>query len=128
MTDPAAEGYIGVEMRVRGQVEGEGSLVVEGSIEGPVAIEGALSLGTEGHLSGPVRATSLTVAGRLEGDVDTAESVVVSSGGLIIGDVRASRVAIDDGGSLDGAIEMDFDLPELESPANRKPARRRSKR
>jgi len=47
--------------------------------------------------------------------VTAAGAVAVRPGGRLVGDVRARRIAIDDGGALEGGIEMDFDLPEGEA-------------
>ncbi len=36
------------------------------------------------------------------------------AGGRVRGDVRAARLSIDDGGAIDGVLEMDFDLGAVE--------------
>jgi cytoskeletal protein CcmA (bactofilin family) len=112
MNRSAAEGVIGPQLVVRGRVDGKGDLRVDGVLEGEVAIEGALAIGPEGTVSGAVHARNVEVSGELHGPVQAAEGVAIRAGGRVHGDVRARLIAIDDGASLHGGIEMDFDLGE----------------
>lgn len=104
-------GTIGPDLVVHGKLDGKSDLRIEGIFEGEIDIEGTLSIGPEGRVRGPARVVSLEVEGELHGDVDASESVHLRPGGRLLGDVRARRVAIDDGGSLQGGIDMEFESP-----------------
>ncbi len=109
-----AVGYVGPGLVVRGRVSGDGDLRCDGTLEGSVALEGALVVG--GRVVGPVRARAVAVEGRLEGAV-TAGELNVLAGGRLVGDVRATRIGLDDGGSIQGTVDMDVDLPLGEGDA-----------
>ena len=68
-------------------------------------------MGPEGAVTAPCRVGSLDVEGEVRGNVDAQGSVAIRAGGRLIGDVRARRISVDDGATLQGGIEMDFDLP-----------------
>jgi len=104
------EGVVGPLLVVRGRIGGEGSLRVDGVVEGEIDLEGSLVVGPEGTVVGPVRAQAIEVDGEVHGRVQAGEVVTLRAGGLIQGDVRARRIAIDDGASLHGGIEMDFEV------------------
>lgn len=112
MSSRSAEGVIGPHLVVRGRLDGKGELRVEGVLEGELEIDGSLVVGPDGTVVGPVRARSVEVAGEVHGDVHATEGVAIRAGGRVQGDVRARRIAIDDGASLHGGIEMDFDVGE----------------
>lgn len=94
---------------MNGRVHGEGVIEIAGRMEGPVEVDGHVLV--SGHLSGLLRARHAHVQGVVEGDVIGAE-VRIAAGGRVIGDVRAARIGLDDGGILDGSVEMDVQLPE----------------
>jgi cytoskeletal protein CcmA (bactofilin family) len=112
---PRQEGLIGPDLEVRGVVAGAADLRVEGSIEGTVSLEGSLTVAPDGSVTmasdadGPLKVMGVELAGELRGSVLAAGTVHIREGGRLVGDVRARRLAIDDGGSLEGAVEMDFD-------------------
>ena len=110
MQRQTVEGVIGPLVVVRGRVAGKGDLRVEGVVEGEIETEGAVVVGPDATVVGPLRARSVEVDGEVHGRVHADEGVTLRAGGLVHGDVRARRIAIDDGASLHGGIEMDFEV------------------
>lgn len=111
MNSRRADGIIGSELVVHGKLGGKSDLRIDGVFEGEVVLEGTLTVGPEASLVGPLSVAELTVEGEVRGDVAATDGVVVRPGGRLIGDVRARRIGIEDGGSLQGGIEMDFEVP-----------------
>lgn len=109
------DGSLGPDLVVQGRLSGKSdSLRIDGVVEGEVDVDAAVTVGPDGRLSAPTRVHSLDVEGEVRGDVTATGGVTIHAGGRLSGDVRAKRIAIDDGGSLQGGIDMDFDLPEEE--------------
>lgn len=106
-----ADGCIGADLVVHGTLSGKSDLRIDGVLDGQLRVEGTVTIGPEGSVVAPVRVGSLEVEGELRGDVVASGSVSVRAGGRLIGDVRARRICVDDGGSLQGGIEMEFELP-----------------
>jgi cytoskeletal protein CcmA (bactofilin family) len=101
---------------VRGRIHGEGDLVIEGQVEGEVALRGDLTVAEGAELtSKTVEAQSVTIAGALEGDVNASGPVRLGSSARVRGDLRGSTVSIDEGARFSGRLECEFTLPpELE--------------
>ena len=112
MNSRRTDGIFGPDLVVHGSLDGKSDLRIEGVFEGAIDLEGALTVGPEACVVAPIRVEGLVVEGEVRGDVDASGSVAVRPGGRLLGDVRARRIGIDDGGSLEGGIDMDFDLPE----------------
>lgn len=114
MSSRRADGSIGPDLVVRGVLSGKSDLRVDGVFDGEIELEGVLFVGPDGAVDAPLVVGSLEVEGEVRGDVAARESVTVRAGGRLLGDVRARRIHIDDGASLEGGIDMDFELPGSE--------------
>src|SRR5579884_184428 len=103
---------IGSGARIRGRIHGDGDLVVEGQVEGDLAIRGELTIAEGASVtSEAVEAQSVTVAGTLEGDVAATGPVRLVAGSRVRGNLRGSAVSIEDGARFSGRLDCEFDLP-----------------
>jgi cytoskeletal protein CcmA (bactofilin family) len=110
---------IGSGARIRGRVHGEGNLVIEGHLEGELAIRGDVTI-TEGAsvTSETVEAHTVTIAGAFEGDVTASGPVRVATGARVRGNLRGTAVSIEEGARYSGRLDCEFDLPpELGGPS-----------
>lgn len=107
-----SDGIIGPDLVVHGRLGGKSDLRIDGVFDGELDVDGAIVVGPDGSVTAPVQVGSLEVEGEVRGDVVASDAVAVRPGGRLLGDVRARRISIDDGGSLQGGIEMDFDVSE----------------
>jgi cytoskeletal protein CcmA (bactofilin family) len=114
VTGRRTEGCIGPDLVVHGTLSGKSDLRIDGIVEGELHIDGLVVVGPDGSVSAPVSVGSLEVEGEVRGDVVAADSVAIRPGGRLTGDVRARRICIDDGASLQGGIEMEFDASSPE--------------
>ena len=103
---------LGPHITVRGTLTGEEDLLVEGRVEGSVALAGHLIVAESGVLEADLDVQSIEVHGEVRGDIVASESITIDKGAHVSGNVRAPRVIIHDGAQFQGAVEMDVDLPE----------------
>lgn len=115
MTDGPDEGsrttgdvvsIIGQGMRVDGDCDTEGTLRVEGRVEGSVHADKAVVVGSDGVVVGDVRTQDAVVAGRIEGSIVAESRLELQAGSRVEGDIRSRRVKLEEGGVVDGKIEM----------------------
>ncbi len=107
----AAAGVIGATTRVRGRINGDGDLTVEGSVEGDITVGGDLVVGAGASVTSNVDAHSVTVSGTLEGDVAARGNVRILAGAKVRGDVRGGEVTLEEGAEFTGRLDGDFELP-----------------
>jgi cytoskeletal protein CcmA (bactofilin family) len=95
--------------KVKGEVSGSASLVVEGVVEGRLHLENEVSVGVDGLVTGEIKARSVRVGGRVKGNIEGLEMIEILAKGSVEGDVRSPRVVIADGAFFKGKVEMGGD-------------------
>ncbi|MBL8957912.1 MAG: bactofilin BacN [Myxococcaceae bacterium] len=103
---------IGKGITIRGSLSGGGDLVIEGRVEGQIALKNHLTIETSGKVQADIRADELTINGEAAGNIDASSRVAINSSAKVNGDVKAPRVVIEDGAVFNGSIEMDVKLPD----------------
>lgn len=86
----------------RGLVTFRGGATVDGRVEGDVIARGTLRLGETGEILGRVEVDEAILAGRVEGVVHARHRLELRSGAEVRGDVHAPRIAVAEGGRVNG--------------------------
>jgi len=102
---------LGKGAHIRGRIAGDGDLRVEGSISGDVALKGQLIVDGGAEVVADVQASSVLVEGAIEGDISATEAVTIRASARVSGAIRGSSISIEEGASVSGRIEADFELP-----------------
>lgn len=98
---------------IKGTIEGEGVVQVEGTVVGEFNMVGAIIVADTGLVKGPITADVVRVAGRVEGNVTAREHMRLEHTGSLIGDVATASLVVEDGGRLNGRSTM-MKAPEPE--------------
>lgn len=98
---------IGETLHFKGELSADEDLVVEGTVEGTVN-QGkcCLTVRPKGKLLANVNATKIFVEGKVKGDLSATVSVTIRESGEVTGNIVAPRVAIQDGATFNGSIDM----------------------
>jgi cytoskeletal protein CcmA (bactofilin family) len=80
---------LGRGTRVRGRIQGDGDLRVEGAIEGDVRVTGELLIDEGADVQGNIEAAIVTISGALTGDVTSRGGVVVRSSAKVSGNLNS---------------------------------------
>jgi cytoskeletal protein CcmA (bactofilin family) len=121
--DESSQCIIGKNIQIRGKLAGSEDLVVEGRIEGTVALKNHLTIEQSGVVDADVEVRDLTVHGEMRGDIHADGTVSVSNAAKVIGNIRAPKIILEDGARFKGSIEMDVELPPgIERKAKRERA------
>jgi cytoskeletal protein CcmA (bactofilin family) len=100
------ESIISPGMIITGNISSQGSIRVDGNIEGTLDVKGDMILGEKGTVKGDVKAANLILAGKLEGNVAALERLEITSSGVMMGEVTCSVMTIEEGGILEGTTRM----------------------
>jgi cytoskeletal protein CcmA (bactofilin family) len=98
---------LGKTLLFRGELSAEEDVILQGRVEGSIRHARNLIIGTDGSVLGDVHASHLTVEGLVEGDLHCSEAVVVKATAQVRGNIFAPRVAIMEGATFNGRVEMD---------------------
>ncbi len=117
---------IGPEIQVRGRIDGEEDLKIEGRVEGNISLTETLFVEAEGIVRADVQARDVVISGIVLGNVTAANSVQLNPGARLVGNISAPRLIIADGAAFAGDVEMGAGDPPVareRSAATRVPAR-----
>lgn len=114
---------IGASIRVKGDIEGDDDLVIDGQVDGSVRLtSNELTIGDNGIVVADIEAKSVKIDGSVTGDIQGSELVTVSKHGKVRGNITAPRVTLEDGAQFKGSIDMDPShvVKQAKTPANTK--------
>lgn len=94
---------ISADLHIVGDIEGDGELHVEGSVDGNIRCE-KLTIGESGEVEGKIVTTSLTLLGKITGTV-RARTVSMMETARMIGDVAHEKIEIQAGALVDGVYK-----------------------
>jgi cytoskeletal protein CcmA (bactofilin family) len=97
---------IGPGMKVVGDCTSDGTIRVEGQIEGSVKAAKSVVIGKEGVVLGDVVTQDAIVAGRVNGSISADSRIELQATCRIQGDIRSRRIKLDEGGQVDGQLHM----------------------
>ncbi len=83
-----------------------GSLRVDGEVEGQVQVTDVITIGPSGVVKAEIAANSAVVGGRIKGRIWAKERVVLQRGSRLEGDVHAAVFKIEDGAFFQGNCAM----------------------
>jgi cytoskeletal protein CcmA (bactofilin family) len=98
--------YFGKNLKIKGNVSGEGSLIILGSFEGEFELKGRLKVAQGARIKGNIKATDIYVNGNIEGVVSASEKVHLDNTARIKGGIATPRISVLEGAMFDGEIKM----------------------
>jgi cytoskeletal protein CcmA (bactofilin family) len=115
----ATAGFSVVDDRltIHGNLDTDGSVRVDGRVEGASHRAGTLIVGVGGTVVGNVEAREVVVAGSIDGNVHARGRIEIESGAAVHGDIRASSITLREGGAVDGQVSIGAEPPSASVPA-----------
>jgi len=102
----------------KGDFNSDGSVRVDGGIEGQVKVKGDLVLGNKGNIKGDILGANILVSGVVEGTIVAEGRVEITSTGKIKGGVQCKTLVVEEGGIIQGNCKMLPDEDETKSTDN----------
>lgn len=115
------ETTIGPNTHIKGDIQGDGSLRIEGVVEGTITTTGNLVITESAKVFAEIKASNVSVAGAVKGNIH-ANRVEVLATGRVWGDLTVKVMLTNEGAYVSGQIIMPKDIkpPQMEEPT--KPA------
>jgi cytoskeletal protein CcmA (bactofilin family) len=99
------ETLVGAGTRVDGRMSVEGTVRIDGFLEGDVEADWVV-VGETGKIHGNVRTRGMVVDGEVEGNVDAGEIVELKEKARFTGEIRSLKLAVSEGAIFDGRTRM----------------------
>jgi len=88
---------LGKSTILEGIVKAEGTIRLDGKVNGELNITGNLIVGEEGAVKGNIQAENVFVAGVVEGNIIATSQLHITHTAKLIGDITVKNVIIDEG-------------------------------
>ncbi|MHC4836563.1 MAG: bactofilin family protein [Planctomycetota bacterium] len=102
-----ANTVIGSTIVVDGEISGEETVIVQGTVKGRIATSENLFVESSGKLEADVECDQAEIGGSVTGNITAGGRVELKADGKMVGDVKAPRINIADGALFKGNIDMD---------------------
>lgn len=106
------ESFLGSNARIKGEMTVEGTLRLDGSIEGSLNAD-CVILSEQAMVKGDIAALKIVIAGTVEGNLRAKELVEIQSKGKVHGGVFTPKLSVIEGGEVNGKIEMKLEESQI---------------
>lgn len=102
----SVETIIGKNTELKGTIISQGTVRIDGKLEGELISSGDVVVGETGVIQAQIKAKNLTVAGEVRGNVDISERLDLLATAKLFGDIKIKVLTIEEGAVFRGASEM----------------------
>jgi cytoskeletal protein CcmA (bactofilin family) len=120
---PKSTGYsvVDEQMVIRGEISTQGTIRIDGRLEGRTHRAGVAIIGSKGVVIGDVEAREVIIGGILEGNVVVEGRIEIQSSASVRGDITAAAMLLHEGATVHGHIAVDHratqtDPAQIEAP------------
>ncbi len=97
---------IGPGMEITGDIKCDGTVRIEGRVNGAIRATKSVVVGRGGRVEGDIETQDVVVAGAVTGTVVGASRVELQETCRVEGDIRSRRIKLDEGGQVEGRFQM----------------------
>ena len=91
---------------ITGDVQAQGSLRLEGRIEGNIQAHARLVMAPNSELKGDIRAKNAEISGKVDGNLHVSEILTLKAEAVITGHIHTYRLVLEEGARFDGECKM----------------------
>lgn len=106
---------IGPGMKVVGNCTTEGTLRIDGEVEGSITAGKAVVIGKDSLVVGDITTQDAVIGGRVKGRIVAESRLELQATCLIEGEVFARRIKLEEGGQVFGTVQMGEDAVKAEA-------------
>jgi cytoskeletal protein CcmA (bactofilin family) len=105
MQEPAIS-IIGPGMTVVGDCQTDGTVRIEGRVEGTIRAGKSVVVGRSGEVVGDIYTQDAVISGRVSGSIVAESRLELQSTCSVEGEIRSRRILLDEGGRFNGNVQM----------------------
>ena len=105
-TVEAALSIISAGMRITGDIETNGTIKIDGRIEGSITGARQMMLGRNGAIHGNVHAGEVVVGGLVDGGIIADERLELQGSAVVTGDIETRSIVVLEGARINGSVRM----------------------
>lgn len=99
-----AETIIGASIKVKGNFQGQGSIIIEGTLEGSLKTAANLFVGDQAKVMANIEAKDALINGEVSGNIKSKGYLSIGRTAKISGDIQYSEISVEKGASINGQL------------------------
>jgi len=99
-----AETVIGPSIKVKGNFQGKGNIVIEGMVEGSLKTEANLFIGNEARVIANLDSSDASIHGEVQGNIKNRGYLAIGKTAKITGDIHYVEISIEKGALINGNL------------------------
>jgi cytoskeletal protein CcmA (bactofilin family) len=104
-----ADTLIGKSITIDGEISGDESVIVEGTVKGRISLDASVTIANGAVVEADVETEEVEISGHVTGNIVAGQRVEIKADGRMVGDIKSPRILIADGAGFKGHIDMDVD-------------------
>jgi len=101
-----AETIIGASIKVKGNFQGQGNIIIEGMLEGSLKTEANLFIGDSARVVASIESKDASINGEVKGNIKSRGYLALGSTAKIFGDIQYGEISIEKGAVVNGQLLM----------------------
>jgi cytoskeletal protein CcmA (bactofilin family) len=101
-----AETIIGASIKVKGNFQGQGDIIIEGSLEGSLKTDANLFIGEKAKVVANIESRDSVINGEVKGNIKAKGYLALGGTARIFGDIQYNELSIEKGAIINGQLLM----------------------
>lgn len=97
---------IGPGMTVVGDCKSEGTIRIEGKVEGRVEAAKAIVIGKNGMVAGDICTQDAVISGEIQGSLTIGSRLELQASCNVTGEIDTRRIVLEEGATVNGTVKM----------------------
>lgn len=98
--------FVGRGVDFKGTITYQGTVRIDGTVEGEIQTDGILLVGEEAIIKAKVTAGTIVCKGKITGDIIAKEKIKLRTPAVITGGVKTPMLSMEEGVMFNGTLEM----------------------
>jgi cytoskeletal protein CcmA (bactofilin family) len=118
-----AETIIGPTLKVKGNFQGSGDIVVDGILDGSIKTDADIFVGEKAKITATIESQEAIINGHVQGSIKVKKYLAIGSTAKITGDVQCEEISVEKGAVINGQLlvnvgkeDIGIKKPELKKP------------
>ncbi|MFA7087879.1 MAG: polymer-forming cytoskeletal protein [Patescibacteria group bacterium] len=99
-----AETVIGASIKVKGNFQGQGDIVIEGSLEGSLKTDANIYIGDQAKVVANIESKDAVINGEVRGNIKSRHYLAIGETAKIFGDIQYGEISVAKGASINGQL------------------------
>ncbi|MFC0262341.1 bactofilin family protein [Fontibacter flavus] len=97
---------ISKETKIKGDIEAQGNIRIEGVVEGQVKSKSKIVIGDSALIKGNLSTVEAEISGKVEGEVSCSEILYLKKTAFITGNITTKKLVVENGATFNGKCQM----------------------